>query len=296
MPIGSRLAQEARTMSLTCLPHRVSQYLRVLEPCFRHRHQLVFSWLLVLHLVYGERANLKALARHGPAHLAYQRYRRLRCAAYWCTKTLRWWFADQALQAFPPPETGYRPRVGDRTLKGTRGPNHPVARKTRLSQHHPDVFGCRIVLLMAQWDTYRIPVDCALVRRTDDPAYQTEHALFRQMLQAFRRPAWCQELVVTADAAYASRAHVELIHTQGYGSVMALPRTWKFAHGKALKALVTHLPRWQSTQIRIPTVNTPIVGRFGSMPNERGGAIWGTSRWCSASVGATTGRNRPQSS
>jgi hypothetical protein len=31
------------------------------------------------------------------------------------------------------------------------------------------------------------------------------------MLQAFRRPAWSQELVVTADAAYASRAHVELI-------------------------------------------------------------------------------------
>jgi hypothetical protein len=29
-----------------------------LGPCFRHRHQLVFSWLLVLHLVYGERANL----------------------------------------------------------------------------------------------------------------------------------------------------------------------------------------------------------------------------------------------
>jgi hypothetical protein len=44
-------------------------------PCFHHRHQLVFSWVLVLHLVDGERANLKALARHGPAHLAYQHYR-----------------------------------------------------------------------------------------------------------------------------------------------------------------------------------------------------------------------------
>jgi hypothetical protein len=44
-------------------------------PCFHHRHQLVFSWVLVLHLVDRERANLKALARHGPAHLAYQHYR-----------------------------------------------------------------------------------------------------------------------------------------------------------------------------------------------------------------------------
>jgi hypothetical protein len=92
--------------------------------------------------------------------------------------------------------------VGDRPLKGTRGRQHPVAQKTRLSQHHPYVSGVRIVILMAPWDPYRIPVDLALVRRTADPAYQTETALFRHMLQAFRRPAWCPELVVTADAAY----------------------------------------------------------------------------------------------
>ena len=139
-------------MSLTCLPRRVSQCLRVLGPCFHHRHQLVFSWLLVLHIIYGERANLQALARHGPTPLAYQHYRRLLCAAYWCTKTLLWWFADRALQALPPPEDGLLSLVGDSTLKGKRGPTHPVAQKTRLSQHHPYVFGFRIVLLMAQWD------------------------------------------------------------------------------------------------------------------------------------------------
>jgi hypothetical protein len=77
-------------MSLTCLPPQVSQCLRVLGPCSHHRHQLGFSWLRVFHIIYGERANLQALARHGPAHLAYQHYRRLLCAAYWCTKTLRW--------------------------------------------------------------------------------------------------------------------------------------------------------------------------------------------------------------
>jgi hypothetical protein len=59
-------------MSLTCLPRCVSECLRVLRPCFRHRHHLVFSWLLVLHLVYGERASLKALARHGSGQLASQ--------------------------------------------------------------------------------------------------------------------------------------------------------------------------------------------------------------------------------
>jgi hypothetical protein len=243
-------------MALTCLPHRVAQCLRVLGPCFRHRHQLVFSWLLVLHLVYGERANLKALARHGPQHLAYQRYRRLLCATSWCTKTLLWWFADQALQAFPPPEDGVLYLVGDSPLKGKRGRKHPVAQKTRLNQYHPYVFGFRVVLLMAQWGVYRIPVDFALIRHKEAPDYQSENALFRQMRQDFRRPAWCQEVVVTADAAYASQANVELIHTRGYWYVMALPRTWKFANGKALKALITPLPRWKYTQIRIPTVNT----------------------------------------
>ena len=243
-------------MSLTCLPRRVSQSLRVLEPCFRHRHQLVCSWLLVLHLVDGERATLKALARHGPAPLAYQHDRRLLGSASWRTKTSLGWLVDRAVQAFPPPEEGVLYVVGDSTLKGQRGPQHPVAHNTRLSHDHPYGFGVRIVTLMAQWHVYRIPVDFALVRRTDDPAYQTENALLRQLLQAFRRPAWCQEVVVVADAAYTSRATLALIQPQGYWYVRAPPRPWKFANGKALKALVTHLPRWKSAQIRMPTVNT----------------------------------------
>jgi Transposase DDE domain len=169
---------------------------------------------------------------------------------------LLWWFADQALHAFPPPEDGILSLVGDSTLKGKRGSKHPVAHKTRLSQYPPDVFGLRIVLLLAPWDVSRIPVDFALVRRTADPDDQPENALFRQLRRDFRRPAWGQELVVTADAAYASRANLALIQSLGYWYVMALPRTWKFANGKALKALVTHLPRWQYTQLRLPTVNT----------------------------------------
>jgi hypothetical protein len=58
--------------------------------------------------------------------------------------------------------------VGDSTLKGKREPKHPVAQKTHLSRHHPYVFGFRVVLLITQWDTYRIPVDFALVRRVKD--------------------------------------------------------------------------------------------------------------------------------
>jgi hypothetical protein len=140
-------------MLLIRRPDYVLLHLWVLRSCVRYRQRLVFSWLLVLHLVYGDRVSLKTLARHGPEHLAFQYNRRLLGATSWDTETLLWWFADQALQASLPPEDGVLSLVVDSTLKGTRGPKHPVAQKTRL-------------------------------------------------------------------------------------------RTWKFTYGKALKALVTHLPRW----------------------------------------------------
>ena len=108
--------------------------------CFRHRHQLVFSWLLGLPLVYGERANLQALAGHGPEHLASQPYRRLLCAAYWGTKPRRWWFADQARQALPPPEDGILDLVGD--SPSTRNAVGPCGSM-------PPAYGC------AMWETSR---------------------------------------------------------------------------------------------------------------------------------------------
>ncbi|HSF29905.1 MAG TPA: hypothetical protein VLK82_05460 [Candidatus Tectomicrobia bacterium] len=52
------------------------------------------------------------------------------------------------------------------------------------------------------------------------------------MLHAFRWPVWCQEVVVTADAAYASQANMTLMQELGYGYVLALPRNWKFAGGR----------------------------------------------------------------
>jgi hypothetical protein len=107
-------------MFLTCLPRRVSQCLRVLGPCFRHRHRLVFSWLLVFNSSLGSRPT----SRRWPIMA--------RCISPTTT-------AGGCCMR----PTGRRRRY---TLKGKRGPNHPVAQKTRLSQHHPYVFGFRIVV------------------------------------------------------------------------------------------------------------------------------------------------------
>jgi hypothetical protein len=80
-------------------------------------------------------------------------------------------------------------------------------------------------------------------------------AVTRLTAAAPRKLRWCQEVVVVADAAYASQAHLARTQALGYWYIFALPRTGKFTHGKALNALVTHLPRWWYAQISISTVN-----------------------------------------
>jgi hypothetical protein len=43
---------------------------------FRHRHQLIFCWLLVCQAVSQEKATIKGLARLAPRHLAEWPFRR----------------------------------------------------------------------------------------------------------------------------------------------------------------------------------------------------------------------------
>jgi hypothetical protein len=242
---------------LTRLPRRGSPGLRGSGPGVHPRHHRVFSWLVVWPLVHGERANRRARARHGPAPLASQPSRRLLGATSWCTTTWRWWVADQALQALPPPEAGLLALVGASTLTGQRGRRHPVAQQTRLSRPPPSAFGFRLARRMVPWDVSRLPGDVARVRRTAEPASPPETARVRPTLPACRRPAWGQEAVVTAAAADAARATVALSQARGDSAVGALPRTGKCAPGQARHAWVTPRPGGQSSPIRLPPGKRP---------------------------------------
>lgn len=82
--------------------------------------------------------------------------------------------------------------------------------------------------------------------------YQSENALFREMLQGVVLPAWCKKVVVVADAAYPSRANLQAIQARGWFFVIAFPRTWKLANGQHLRDLVTHLPIHHYRQVRVP--------------------------------------------
>lgn len=237
---------------LTCLPKSVANWLQVLRPMFRHRHHLVFCWLLVCQAVYQEKATVTGLARLAPRHIAEWHLRRLLTAAYWNARILLWWFADQAIAALPPPEAGVCYLVVDSTLKGKTGQKHPFAKTGRLNEYAPYIFGMHIVVLMLQWGNYRIPVDFEMVRRKADPRYRPENRLFRWMLVRFRRPSWAEMVVVVADAAFASTANLQLIQRRGYFFVMALARTWRFEDGHTLKDLVTYLPKHRYRRCWVP--------------------------------------------
>lgn len=119
----------------------------------------------------------------------------------------------------------------------------PLAKKGRLHEYAPDIFGLHIVVLLLQWGNYRLPVDCEIVRRKDDPHYRSENRLFRWMLVRFRRPSWAEMVMVVADAADVSKAKGRLIQHRGYFFVRAFARTRCFDSEHTVRDLGTHLPK-----------------------------------------------------
>jgi len=245
---------------MTRMPEEVTRLMAPLKPYFSYRHYLVFCWLLVAHLVCFGKATVQGLARYTPRHVAAWHLRRVLAAGRWQWARVLEWLVSEALAAFPPPKDGVLYLVGDSTLKGKRSKKNPLAKKGRLNEYAPFTFGLHVVLLIAQWDVYRIPLAFRLVTPKGSAGYQSENALFREMLQEVILPAWCKKVVVVADAAYPSRANLQAIQARHWFFVIAFPRTWKLANGQHLRDIVTHLPIHHYRQVRVPLV-VPSVRR-----------------------------------
>ena len=56
-------------LALTRLPSNVRYVLQGTQQFFHFRHHLIFSWVLVLLLVYQDKATLQGLVRLGPKHV-----------------------------------------------------------------------------------------------------------------------------------------------------------------------------------------------------------------------------------
>jgi DDE family transposase len=97
-----------------------------------------------------------------------------------------------------------------------------------------------MVVLIASWDGFRIPVAIAPI---DPKRKGHQNILFRQMLKDFEPPAWVREIIVVADAGYAANVTLKLINDLHWTYVFAMPRTRKFTNGKYVRDMVQHLPK-----------------------------------------------------
>lgn len=148
--------------------------------------------------------------------------------------------SQKVVRTLPPPADGRLYLIGDTTHKTKRGRKHPLGHVTRQSESSPYTFGFDMVVLIASWDSFRLPVAVAPI----DPkrnGHQT--ILFRQMLKDFVPPVGVREIIVVADAGYAANPTLKLIHDLHWTYVFAMPRTRKFTNGKHVRDMVQHLPK-----------------------------------------------------
>jgi hypothetical protein len=246
-------------ITVTYLPLFVTILFRGMPGMWKSRHRLMLCWLVVMQALFPGRKTLEELARWTPVQITAWRFRRLLKAAYWDVHLLVEWGVQEALSTLPPPKDGVLYLVGDSSEKPKRGKQNPLAQKGRKSEHHPWFFGIRFALLIANWDVYRLPVAFRLIRPKSHPQYQTENALFREMVVAFTPPAWATTVVVEGDAAYGSQGNIKMVQqcdatdaARRWGCVFAIARTGKTVEDKASKDLVTHLPRTYYQRTRVP--------------------------------------------
>lgn len=246
-------------LALTRLPSNVRYVLQGTQQFFHFRHHLIFSWVLVLLLVYQDKATLQGLVRLGPKHVCEWHLRRFLCASYWCWRMVLGWLVESVLAVLPPAADGRVLLVVAGTYKAKPARKHPLVKKGRFGRWSRYVCGLEVLVLMLQWGRFRIPVDVALVRPKTAADYQTANALFRQMLRQVVPPAWAETVLVVADAGFPAKDTLRLIQKRGFFFVMSLPRTWQFADNHPLRNGVKYLPksRYQKTWFYPPSQPRP---------------------------------------
>lgn len=257
--VVSTMPDIKRKWSFTCLPPAIRILFKGMPGVWRHRHQLVFCWLVVMQSVTSGARTLSGLSQSAPSFITEWRFRRLLSAGYWSLKVLLHWFAEEAIKSLPVPENKVVYVIVDGSKKDKRGQKNPAAQKGRMNEHHAWFFGIKFVVLMVAWDNYRIPVDFQMVLPKGHPEYKKENELFRHMLSHFQPPDWAKVVIVIGDAAFAAKDNMKLIQARDkadsqrrWGFVFAIARTWNMADGKSLRNLVKHTPHSCYRQTWIP--------------------------------------------
>lgn len=227
----------------TCVPRTVYDFLYPLKPLFRctqARHFVIFCWLLVAIIRDPGAGTLKGLCPYLPPHLSYWALIRMLRSGKWDAQVVMTGIAEKVLRSLPPAADGKLYLIGDTTHKPKRGRKHPLGHVTRQSESASYTFGFDMVVLVASWACFRIPIAIATIA-PERKGHQ--NLLFRQMLRAFEPPAWLREVVVVADAGYPANATLQLITDLQWTYVFAMPRTRKFTNGTYVRDFVQYLPQ-----------------------------------------------------
>jgi Transposase DDE domain len=244
------MQRQAVRMLLSRIPQQVSNCLAPLSSHFKTRpqgqHFRILCWLLVMLILVQGSATLKNLTRHLPHCLHYWTVLRMIKAGYWDATTLITELAQATLYSVPPPADGVLYVVGDKTISGKTGEKQPLAAYTRMNGYQQFTFGISLVLLIGQWGRFRIPLACAVLnpKKKGDQNIQ-----FRRMLRQFAPPSWANQVIVVADAGFASKDNLRLIIRKQWYFVFTISRTWKLTDGTHLRDLANHLPRSNSRRV-----------------------------------------------
>jgi hypothetical protein len=273
-------------IKVTDLPLFVTLLFRGMPGMWKDRHRLILCWLVVMQALFPGRKTLAELARWTPSQVTAWRFRRLLNAAYWDVHVLVEWWVQEALNTLPPSHDGVLYVVGDGSEKPKRGKKNPLAQKGRKGTNKPWFFGVRFALLMVNWDNYRLPVAFRPIRPKTHLEYRKANALFCDMVKGFVPPLWAHTIVVEGDAGYGSQDNMKMVMKRNetdadrrWSFVFAIPRTWKTVEDKAIKDLVTHLPKKYYKRTWVP----------GLPGSERRKTFWIYSkRLCLRHVGGVT--------
>jgi hypothetical protein len=169
--------------SLTCVPVNVYNALDKFKPVFRcaqARHFSVFCWVLMALILDHGKGRLKDLCQYLPPKLRYWTLMRMVRSGQWDATVLVSEMSRDVLNWLPAAADGVMHLSADKTRKDKRGRKHPLGLVTRDSKHSPYHFGFEMVLLIASWDHFRIPIRVAVM---DPKVKGHQNILFRQMLE-----------------------------------------------------------------------------------------------------------------
>ena len=221
-------------MRLRSIPQVVANRLapyRAAFKCKQANHFNLWCWLLVTLLIAGS-GRVKELTRLMPARLAYWTTLRFIQAKVWDEQALLELMVGDLLYGLPEPKDGELNLIFDTTRTEKTGKKQPLAYTTKTGKFDPYVFGHSVLLLVAQWGKFRVPL---AVRVLDPQLKGHQNILVREWLRKFVPPTWCKRIVVEADAGFAAKQTLKELAELGYFYVFALPRTWKTADGKHLR-------------------------------------------------------------